>query len=270
MMSTSAGTIEANINTYTAFQLCNKFEVQFCGLYVRGLQPFTLYSLPWAMPFFNDVVLSTSQYAVFVFISFLLFPFLFFLFFLSNVATRWRASYEWGTCWVQLRPWCIQVGDCQTFVPYYLTVYETMQYRWGFARWHHTINQRCFFILIINLDFSYQIIHRGTTQYASVHAHLGRTADRRDDLEFLACTLIFLQQGKLPRQGYQVRWQDPKFLAKCLRCLTSCVFSGCQQIFPRLQEKSGYASWHLVFLVPFIFQKISGHWNLMRSLIIKN
>ena len=37
----------------------------------------------------------------------------------------------------------------------------------------------------------------------SVHAHLGRTASRRDDLESLAYTLLFLLRGRLPWQGYQ-------------------------------------------------------------------
>ncbi|ONM57914.1 protein kinase-related [Zea mays] len=44
---------------------------------------------------------------------------------------------------------------------------------------------------------------RGTIRYASVHAHLGRTGSRRDDLESMAYTLIFLIRGRLPWQGYQ-------------------------------------------------------------------
>jgi hypothetical protein len=44
----------------------------------------------------------------------------------------------------------------------------------------------------------------GTVRYASVHAHLGRTGSRRDDMESLAYTLVFLLRGRLPWQGYQV------------------------------------------------------------------
>ena len=51
-------------------------------------------------------------------------------------------------------------------------------------------------------------------RYASVHAHLGRTGSRRDDLESLAYTLVFLLRGRLPWQGYQVK-----------HCILPCKFN---------------------------------------------
>ena len=46
-------------------------------------------------------------------------------------------------------------------------------------------------------------------RYASTHAHLGRAASRRDDMESLAYTLIFLLRGRLPWQGFEVRTPSP-------------------------------------------------------------
>nr|PNR60992.1 hypothetical protein PHYPA_003785 [Physcomitrium patens] len=40
-------------------------------------------------------------------------------------------------------------------------------------------------------------VFRGTVRYASVHAHMGRTGSRKDDLGSLAYTLVFLMQDVL-------------------------------------------------------------------------
>lgn len=58
--------------------------------------------------------------------------------------------------------------------------------------------------MVIYMFLTLVFLCRGTVRYASVHAHLGRTASRRDDLESLAYTLIFLHRGRLPWQGFQV------------------------------------------------------------------
>ncbi|KAA8525242.1 hypothetical protein F0562_007097 [Nyssa sinensis] len=62
-------------------------------------------------------------------------------------------------------------------------------------------------------------VFRGTVRYASVHAHLGRTGSRRDDLESLAYTLIFLLRGRLPWQGYQ--GENKAFLVSKKKMATS-------------------------------------------------
>ncbi|CAA6674264.1 unnamed protein product [Spirodela intermedia] len=73
---------------------------------------------------------------------------------------------------------------------------------------------------------------RGTTRYASVHAHLGLTASRRDDLESLAYTLIFLIKGRLPWEGYQ------RFLVFMNKTVTSpeTLCGGCPPPFAQFLE----------------------------------
>lgn len=63
-------------------------------------------------------------------------------------------------------------------------------------------------------------VFRGTVRYASVHAHLGRTGSRRDDLESLAYTLIFLLRGKLPWQGF-IQGENKGFLVCKKKMATS-------------------------------------------------
>jgi serine/threonine protein kinase len=79
-------------------------------------------------------------------------------------------------------------------------------------------------------------VFRGTVRYASVHAHLGRTGSRRDDLESLAYTLIFLLRGRLPWQGFQ--GENKGFLVCKKKMATSpeslCCF--CPQPFRQFVE----------------------------------
>lgn len=79
-------------------------------------------------------------------------------------------------------------------------------------------------------------VFRGTVRYASVHAHLGRTGSRRDDLESLAYTLVFLLRGRLPWQGYQ---GDNKGFLVCKKKMATspemlCCF--CPQPFKQFLE----------------------------------
>ncbi|XP_059063074.1 casein kinase 1-like protein HD16 isoform X1 [Cryptomeria japonica] len=79
-------------------------------------------------------------------------------------------------------------------------------------------------------------VFRGTVRYASVHAHLGRTGSKRDDLESLAYTLIFLLRGRLPWQGYQ---GDNKGFLVCKKKMATspemlCCF--CPQPFKQFLE----------------------------------
>ncbi|XP_061369572.1 casein kinase 1-like protein HD16 isoform X3 [Gastrolobium bilobum] len=82
-------------------------------------------------------------------------------------------------------------------------------------------------------------VFRGTVRYASVHAHLGRTGSRRDDLESLAYTLVFLLRGRLPWQGFQVIIGENKGFQVCKKKMATspealCCF--CPQPFRQFVE----------------------------------
>jgi len=74
---------------------------------------------------------------------------------------------------------------------------------------------------------------RGTVRYASVHAHLGRTTSRRDDLESLAYTLLFLLKGRLPWQGFQ---GANKGFQVCRKKMGTGAELLCQRVHPAFQE----------------------------------
>ena len=76
-------------------------------------------------------------------------------------------------------------------------------------------------------------IFRGTVRYASVHAHLGRTGSRRDDLESLAYTLLFLLEGRLPWQGYQ---GDNKGFLVCKKKMATSAEALCRYTPPAFRQ----------------------------------
>lgn len=76
-------------------------------------------------------------------------------------------------------------------------------------------------------------VFRGTVRYASVHAHLGRTASRRDDLESLAYTLLFLLRGRLPWQGYQ---GDNKGYLVCKKKMQTSADQLCRYCPPAFKQ----------------------------------
>ncbi|KAI6668910.1 hypothetical protein NL676_003795 [Syzygium grande] len=77
---------------------------------------------------------------------------------------------------------------------------------------------------------------RGTTWFASVHAHLGRKSSRRDDLESLAYMLVKLISGRLPWQEYKGR--DSSLLACKQKMATppGSLCHNCPEPFLRFAE----------------------------------
>ncbi len=77
-------------------------------------------------------------------------------------------------------------------------------------------------------------------RYASVHAHLGRIASRRDDLESLAYTLLFLLKGRLPWQGYQ---GDNKGYLVCKKKMATSAELLCRYTPPAFRQASAGTGW---------------------------
>mmetsp|Transcript_9700 Transcript_9700/g.11243 ORF Transcript_9700/g.11243 Transcript_9700/m.11243 type:complete len:750 (-) Transcript_9700:568-2817(-) len=76
-------------------------------------------------------------------------------------------------------------------------------------------------------------IFRGTVRYASVHAHLGRTGSRRDDLESLAYTLMFLLKNRLPWQGFQ---GENKGYLVCKKKMSTSAETLCRYTPPEFRQ----------------------------------
>ena len=69
----------------------------------------------------------------------------------------------------------------------------------------------CDFLTGAHINFSTNNKLTGTPRYASVNVHLGYEQSRRDDLESLAYSLIYLMKKKLPWQGLKEIDDDKRY-----------------------------------------------------------
>eukprot|EP00826_Nyctotherus_ovalis_P064785 TRINITY_DN9510_c0_g4_i1.p2 TRINITY_DN9510_c0_g4~~TRINITY_DN9510_c0_g4_i1.p2 ORF type:complete len:348 (-),score=108.02 TRINITY_DN9510_c0_g4_i1:176-1219(-) len=72
----------------------------------------------------------------------------------------------------------------------------------------------------------------GTARYASINNHLGVEQSRRDDLEALGYTLVYLARGNLPWQGVKAKSKQKKHEKILSRKMGTPVEYLCGQIYP--------------------------------------
>eukprot|EP01025_Chloroclados_australasicus_P040484 TRINITY_DN4228_c0_g2_i1.p1 TRINITY_DN4228_c0_g2~~TRINITY_DN4228_c0_g2_i1.p1 ORF type:complete len:468 (-),score=52.37 TRINITY_DN4228_c0_g2_i1:66-1469(-) len=77
---------------------------------------------------------------------------------------------------------------------------------------------------------------RGTVRYASVHSHLGRRLSRRDDLESLVYTILFLIKGRLPWQGFGGDNKSFQVARKKVQTSTDALCKGLAPAFKEFAE----------------------------------
>ncbi len=113
----------------------------------------------------------------------------------------------------------------------------------------------------------------GTTRYASLNTHLGAEQSRRDDLECLAHTLIYLLKGDLPWQGMLARNKQEKYDKIRDKKMNTPVETLCNGLDPefgifltycrslKFEEKPDYSRLHKLFRDLYYRKKYDAHFE---------